>query len=341
MNLLVLGGAGYIGSHFVKLSLELKHNIIIVDNLLTGHIESIPVAAKFYKGDIRDKVFLDKVFSENKIDACIHFAASSLVGESMKKPLKYFDNNIYGTIVLLETMAKHKVNKIIFSSSAATYGAHKKMPITESYETKPTNPYGESKLIMEKMIKWADSAYGIKYISLRYFNVAGASYDSTIGEDHNPETHLIPIILQVPLGKREFITIFGNDYNTPDGTCIRDYIHVEDLADAHIAYIHVEDLAKAHIKALEYLKKGNNSEIFNLGTETGYSNLEIVKAARKVTGHAIPMQIGGRRIGDPDKLVATYKKAEKLLGWAPSYNIEDIIYSAWGFHQKHPNGYKR
>ena len=327
MNLLVLGGAGYIGSHFVKLSLELGHNVIIVDNLLTGHKQSIPKKAKFCEGDIRDRVFLNKVFEENKIDACIHFAASSLVGESMTNPIKYFDNNVYGTIVLLETMEKHNVKKIVFSSSAATYGAHEKMPITEEYATNPTSPYGESKLIMEKMMKWADVAYGMKYVSLRYFNVAGASTDSTIGEDHNPETHLIPIVLQVPLEKREFITIFGDDYKTFDGTCIRDYIHVEDLVDAHI-------------KALEYLIKGNDSNVFNLGSETGFSNLQIVETARKVTGHSLPMKLGDRRPGDPDKLVATYQKAKKLLGWSPTKKIEDVIGSAWGFHQAHPNGFE-
>lgn len=327
MNLLVLGGAGYIGSHFVKLAIELNHNVIVVDNLLTGHKESVNKKAKFYKGDIRNRVFLDKVFKENKIDACIHFAASSLVGESMKNPIKYFDNNVTGTIVILEMMAKYNIKKIVFSSSAATYGSHDVMPITEEYETKPTNPYGETKLFMEKMMKWSDLAYGIKYVSLRYFNVAGASNDSSIGEDHNPETHLIPIVLQVPLEKRDFITIFGDDYNTFDGTCIRDYIHVEDLADAHI-------------KALEYLNKGNNSDKFNLGTETGYSNKQIVETARKVTKHPLPMKFGDRRPGDPDKLVATYKKAEKILGWEPKKDISAIIASAWEFHKKHPNGYE-
>lgn len=327
MNLLVLGGAGYIGSHFVKLATELGHKIVVVDNLLTGHLESVPKSAAVYEGDIRDRDFLRQVFEDNDIDGCVHFAASSLVAESMENPIKYFDNNVYGTVVLLEVMAEYNVKKIVFSSSAATYGSHDKMPITEDYETKPTSPYGESKLIMEKMMKWADVAYGIKFVSLRYFNVAGASLDFTIGEDHHPETHLIPIVLQVPLGKREFITVFGNDYNTFDGTCIRDYIHVVDLADAHI-------------KAMEYLNEGHHSDIFNLGSESGYSNLQIVETARKVTGHPIPMKIGNRRPGDPDKLVASYQKAEKILGWKPTNNIEYIIASAWGFHQNHPNGYK-
>jgi len=327
MNLLVLGGAGYIGSHFVKLAVELGHDVIVADNLLTGHKNAVSKSAKFYQGDIRDKDFLDRVFTENKIKACIHFAASSLVGESMQNPMKYFDNNVYGTIVLLQAMEKYNVKKIVFSSSAATYGAHEVMPITEEYETKPTNPYGETKLMMEKMMKWADIATGLKYVSLRYFNVAGASSDSSIGEDHNPETHLIPIVLQVPLDKREFITIFGDDYKTFDGTCIRDYIHVEDLV-------------AAHIKALEYLIKGNESNVFNLGSETGYSNLQIVETSRKITKHPVPMKLGGRRPGDPDKLVATYKKAEKTLGWKPTKKIDKIIESAYNFHKNHPNGFE-
>ncbi len=326
MKLLVLGGAGYIGSHFVARAINDGHSVIVIDNLLTGHIESVSKKAKFYQGDIRNKKFIDGIFSKETIDAVIHFAASSLVGESMKNPMKYFDNNVYGTIVLLETMAKYNIKNIVFSSSAAAYGEHDVMPITEEYSTIPTNPYGQTKLMMEQMMKWADYAHDIHYVSLRYFNVAGASSDASIGEDHNPETHLIPIVLQVPLGKREKITIFGNDYNTFDGTCIRDYIHVEDLADAHI-------------KALEYLNKGNPSDIFNLGTETGYSNLEIVETARSVTGHVIPMVFGKRRLGDPDKLVATNKKALKILGWTPKRGIKDIIQSAWQFHQKHPNGY--
>jgi len=327
MKLLILGGAGYIGSHFVKQSLELGHQVTVVDNLLTGHRHAVPEAVDFYHGDIRDKAFMNRIFSENNFDAVVHFAASSLVGESMLDPLKYFDNNVYGTIVLLETMALHNVKKIVFSSSAATYGSHEIMPITEEYETKPTNPYGETKLMMEKMMHWADKAHGIKFVSLRYFNVAGASRDASIGEDHRPETHLIPIVLQVPLGKRKHITVFGSDYNTFDGTCIRDYIHVEDLADAHE-------------KALLYLSKGNESAIFNLGSESGYSNLEIIETARKVTGQRIDMVMGARRQGDPDKLIASHEKARRILGWQPRKDIADIIDSAWKFHKKHPEGYE-
>ncbi|WP_455821696.1 UDP-glucose 4-epimerase GalE, partial [Clostridium butyricum] len=222
---------------------------VIVDNLQTGHLKAINSKAKFYKGDIRDHAFLDKVFSENNIEAVIHFAANSLVGESMTNPLLYFNNNVYGMQVLLESMVKHNIDKIVFSSTAAVYGEPKKVPILEDDETNPTNTYGETKLTMEKMMKWVNKANGIKFVSLRYFNVAGALEDGSIGEDHSPETHLIPLILQVPLKKREHITVFGDDYPTEDGTCIRDYIHVLDLADAHI-------------KALNYLRAGNESNIF-------------------------------------------------------------------------------
>jgi len=244
----------------------------------------------------------------------------------MREPLQYFDNNVNGTIELLKAMERHQVKKIVFSSSAAVYGSHKTMPITEEYATVPTNPYGESKLMMEKMMKWADSAYGIQFVSLRYFNVAGASYDHSIGEVHIPETHLIPLVLRVPLGVSEAITIFGSDYQTKDGTCVRDYIHIDDLIDAHL-------------KALDYLAVGKPSQILNLGSNDGYSNLEIVQTARIVTGHPIPMIIGERRQGDPDQLVASNKKADEILNWRPKKGIRDIIQSAWQFHQSHPKGY--
>ncbi len=326
MRILVLGGAGYIGSHFVKTAIEQGHAIIVVDNLVNGHVEAIDSNALFVKGDIHDTALLDSVFDKYSIDACLHFAAFSLVGESMKIPNAYFYNNVSGTLSLLESMERHGVKKIVFSSSAAVYGAHKEMPITEQFPMIPTNPYGETKLQMEKMMHWADVAYGIKYVSLRYFNVAGASLDATIGEDHHPETHLIPIVLQVPLNKRSFITIFGNDYDTLDGTCIRDYIHIDDLVDAHL-------------KALDYLNRNQSSNIFNLGTEKGYSNLEIVEVARKVTKHPIPIKIGPRRAGDPDKLVASFHKAFDILHWQPTKGIEEIISSAWAFHLAHPEGF--
>ena len=325
MKILVAGGAGYIGSHCVKILCERGYDVVVVDDLSTGHLESVKV--KTYIGDIRNQEFLDDVFLKEKVDAVIHFCAKSLVGESMKDTIGYFDNNVFGTLSLLKSMAKADVKKIVFSSSAAVYGEHLVMPITENYTTIPTNPYGETKLMMEKMLKWCEAAYGFKYVSLRYFNVAGADQSGKIGEDHNPESHLIPIILQVALGKRDGLTVFGNDYDTKDGTCIRDYIHVVDLIDAHI-------------KSLEYLFKEEKSEIFNLGSQSGYSVLEIIEAAREVTKIDIKYQIGPRRIGDPAKLIASSGKINKILGWKPQYGIKEIIETAWNFHKNHPNGYK-
>lgn len=327
--ILVCGGAGYIGSHAVRQLIDKGEEVIIVDNLETGHEDAIHPKAKFYKVDIRDEKSLNKVFEENKIDEVIHFAANSLVGESMTNPLKYFNNNVHGTEVLLKVMVAHDVNKIVFSSTAATYGEPKNIPILESDETNPTNAYGETKLCMEKMMKWADKAHGVKYISLRYFNVAGAHVSGEIGEDHNPETHLIPLILQVPLGKREFISIFGDDYETYDGTCIRDYIHVTDLADAHILAVHK-------------LREGSESNIYNLGSGNGFTVKEMIEAARKVTEHEIPAKVCERRAGDPAKLVASSEKARRELGWNPKYeNVEDMISSAWNWHKNHPNGFEK
>ena len=327
--ILVCGGAGYIGSHAVRQLIDKGEEVIIVDNLETGHEDAIHPKAKFYKVDIRDEKSLNKVFEENKIDEVIHFAANSLVGESMTNPLKYFNNNVHGTEVLLKVMVAHDVNKIVFSSTAATYGEPKNIPILESDETNPTNAYGETKLCMEKMMKWADKAHGVKYISLRYFNVAGAHVSGEIGEDHNPETHLIPLILQVPLGKREFISIFGDDYETHDGTCIRDYIHVTDLADAHILAVHK-------------LREGSESNIYNLGSGNGFTVKEMIEAARKVTEHEIPAKVCERRSGDPAKLVASSEKARRELGWNPKYeNVEDMISSAWNWHKNHTNGFEK
>lgn len=327
MAILVCGGAGYIGSHMVHSLIEQQEEVIVIDNLLTGHKAAVAKQAKFYQGDIRNTADLDNVFDNNHIEAVIHFAASSLVGESMINPLKYFDNNIYGMQVLLAAMVKHKVDKIVFSSTAAVYGEPKSIPIEETAETQPTNPYGESKLTMEKMMKWVNKANGIKFVSLRYFNVAGALEDGTIGEDHNPESHLIPLILQVPNGKREYITIFGEDYPTLDGTCIRDYIHVMDLADAHS-------------RALVYLRNGGASDIFNLGNGTGFSVREMIVAAEMVTGKNLEVKIGPRRLGDPAKLIASSEKAQTVLGWQPKYtSVEEIIKTAWNWHQHNPNGF--
>lgn len=258
----------------------------------------------------------------------MHFAANSLVGESVKIPLKYYDNNLYGTQILLEVMNEFGVNHIVFSSTAATYGEPTQVPITEDMPTCPTSPYGETKLAMEKMMHWCSEAYGMRYVSFRYFNVAGAREDGAIGEDHSPETPLIPVVLEVPLGKRESITIFGEDYDTPDGTCIRDYIHVEDLIEAHIL-------------SLRYLQNGGKSDIFNLGNNQGFSVKEIINAVREVTGHAIPEKIGTRRAGDPSKLVASSSKAQEILGWYPKRtSVYKIIEEAWNWHKHNPNGYE-
>jgi len=328
MRLLVLGGAGYIGSHTAAELLDDGHEVVVADSLVTGHAKAIPQKATFYRGDIRDADFLDRLFQTNgKIDAVIHFAAFSLVGESVVNPLKYYENNLYGTKVLLDAMIRNNVDKIVFSSTAATYGEPENIPILESDRTCPTNPYGETKLAMEKMIFWTAKAHGLHYVSLRYFNACGAHKSGEIGEAHNPESHLIPLVLQVPNGKREFVSIFGADYDTPDGTCIRDYIHVTDLA-------------KAHILAVKHLVSGGESDIFNLGNGIGYSVREVIETARKVTGHPIPAKEEPRRAGDPARLVASGEKAKKILGWEPeAKDLFEIISSAWTWHSKHPNGY--
>ena len=327
MAILVLGGAGYIGSHTALELVKAGNEVVIADNLVTGYRKAIPEGAKFYEGDLRDSDFLDNLFHQEKIDAVIHFAAYSLVGESVTNPLKYYDNNLYGTKVLLEAMVKNNVGKIVFSSTAATYGEPENIPILESDRTCPTNPYGETKLAMEKMFKWTAEAHGLRYVSLRYFNACVADESGTIGEAHNPESHLIPLILQVPNGKRETISIYGIDYDTPDGTCIRDYIHVTDLAQAHIL-------------AVQYLNNGGESDIFNLGNGVGYSVREVIETARKVTGHLIPATETSRRAGDPARLVASSEKAKSVLGWKPVHDsLEEIIASAWNWHKNHPNGY--
>lgn len=329
MTVLVLGGAGYIGSHTVYALIEKGEDVVIIDNLETGHMEAVHPSARFYKGDIRDRAFVDSVLDKEKIDAVIHFAANSLVGESMTNPLKYYDNNVNGTKVLLQSMVAHGVDKIVFSSTAATYGEPERVPIMETDRTEPTNPYGETKLSMEKMFKWTDRAHGVKYVSLRYFNACGAHISGEIGEAHSPETHLIPLILQVPLGQREKISVFGDDYPTKDGTCIRDYIHVTDLAQAHIL-------------AVDYLMKGNESNIFNLGNGVGFTVNEVIETARKVTGHPIPAAVAPRRAGDPAQLIASSDKAKTVLGWKPEHaDLEEIIATAWKWHSTHPNGYAK
>lgn len=328
LAILVCGGAGYIGSHAVRALIEGGQEVIVLDNLQTGHRASVPENVKLLVGDLRDKEFIEKVFSENKIDGVIHFAADSLVGESMTNPAKYFENNMVGSLNLLNGMKDHGVKKIVFSSTAATYGEPENVPILETDRTLPTNPYGESKLMVEKMLKWFDMAYGIKYTVLRYFNVAGAYPTGVIGEDHKTETHLIPIILQVALGKREKIGIYGDDYPTADGTCIRDYIHVMDLVDAHLL-------------AMDRLGKGGESRIYNLGNGEGFSVKEVIDVAREVTKHPIPAEVSPRRAGDPARLVASSQKATDELNWTPKYNsLKSIIETAWNWHKNNPEGYR-
>lgn len=327
MNVLVCGGAGYIGSHTVCELIEQGHGAVVFDSLVKGHRAAVHKDAKFYKGDLRDEAAIDKVFKENGIDAVIDFAAFSLVGESCSEPLMYFDNNVYGTLRLLEAMNRAGVKKIVFSSTAAAYGEPRSIPIVESDPTEPINPYGETKLTVEKMLKWSDAAYGIKYTALRYFNAAGAHISGEIGEDHSPESHLIPIILQAASGVRDHISIFGEDYPTPDGTCVRDYIHVTDLADAHI-------------KALERLNRGGDSTVYNLGNGTGFSVKEVIETAKAVTQKPMKVLTEGRRAGDPPTLIASSQKAVDELGWKPRFNtLPQIIETAWKWHSTHPKGY--
>jgi len=308
--------------------LEDKKEVIVLDNFEKGHRSAI-LGGKVYEGDLRNDNILDRVFGENEIEAVIDFAAYSLVGESVDEPLKYFDNNVGGTLNLLKAMRKYDVKYIVFSSTAATYGEPKTIPILENAVTYPTNPYGESKLTVEKVLKWSDRAYGIKYAALRYFNAAGAHINGVIGEDHRPETHLIPIILQVALKKRDKIFIFGDDYNTEDGTCVRDYVHVTDLANAHLL-------------ALDKIMENNESKIYNLGNGKGFSVKEVIEVSRKVTGEKIEAEIAPRRQGDPAVLVASSQKAQDELGWKPKYNsLENIIGTAWNWHKNHPDGYEK
>lgn len=328
MKILVAGGAGYIGSHTVYELIDNGADVVIIDSLETGHIEAVHPKARFYQGDIRDRAFLDDVLTKEKnIDGVIHFAANSLVGESMTNPLKYYDNNVYGTKVLLEKLIEYGINHVVFSSTAATYGEPNSIPIVETDPTQPTNAYGETKLAMEKMFKWCDVAHGLKYVALRYFNACGAHISGKIGEAHNPESHLIPLILQVPNGKRESIKVFGTDYPTKDGTCVRDYIHVTDLAAAHIL-------------AVKYLIDGNESNTFNLGNGVGFTVNEVIEKAKQVTKLPIKVEQDARRAGDPAVLIASSEKAKEVLGWKPKYDsLETIIETAWNWHKNHPDGF--
>lgn len=316
MSILITGGAGYIGSHTVKYLQQQGREVIVVDNIQSGHRESVDVE-HFYQMDIRDEGRLVEILHKHHVDCVIHFAANSLVGESMEKPFEYYHNNVYGMLCLLNAMRRAGVDRIVFSSTAAVYGEPEKVPIKEHDRTLPGNTYGETKLAMERMMKWFDNAYGIRYVALRYFNATGACEDGSIGESHSPETHLIPLVLQVPAGQREKIFVFGDDYDTEDGTCVRDYIHVWDLAQAH--YL-----------AAEYLAEGGKSDVFNLGTGKGLSVREIIDMARCVTGHDIPEVMAERRSGDPAVLIASSEKARSVLGWKPQFeNVGKIIETAW------------
>ena len=326
--ILVTGGAGYIGSHTVRELRERGMDVVVYDNLSTGHIQSIG-DTPFVKGDLFDVELLRKTFREYGVDSVIHFAAYSLVGESMVNPAKYYHNNVAGTLALLDAMLAENVKYLVFSSSAATYGDCGDGLITENSPQNPTSVYGQTKLMMEQFMQDYDKAYGMKYVALRYFNAAGAHASGEIGEAHNPESHLIPLILQVANGKREQINVFGDDYPTHDGTCIRDYIHITDLADAHI-------------RALEYLKKGGKSTYYNLGNGNGFSVKEVIDTVEKVLGQPIKKQIVERRPGDPASLVASSEKIQRELGWKPKYDtLDSVVASAWKWHSTHPNGFEK
>ncbi len=320
MNVLVTGGAGYIGSHFVKFLLKKNVNVSVIDNLGRGHAEAVPDAVEFNKIDLLDFNRLSGYLSHKRFDAVVHFAAFAYVGESVENPALYYTNNVVGSLNLLKAAVKTGIKKIIFSSTCSVYGNPLEVPISEDEPTKPINPYAESKLVIEKILRDFETAYGLKYVALRYFNAAGADPEGDTGESHDPEPHLIPLVLQTALGKRDKIYIFGDDYDTPDGTCIRDYIHVNDLA-------------KAHYLALIYLSEYKKSEIFNLGTGKGNSVKEIIDTAAKVTGKEIKSEITGRRPGDPAVLVADNSKAKKVLGWQPEFHLEDIISTAYNWHR--------
>ena len=329
MKILVTGGAGYIGSHTVKELVKLGHQVLVYDNLSNGHKEAVNKKAKLVVGDLADSEKLNKAFKSFKPDAVVHFAAFIEVPESVSNPGKYYFNNVCFSVNLLETMVKNNVKYIIFSSSAAVYGEPKKIPIKETDPTIPVNPYGESKLMFEHILRDYDIAYGIKSVSLRYFNAAGDSSDGEIGQDPKHLSHIIPIVIEAAMGKRKSFTIFGSDYATPDGTCVRDYIHVEDLASAHVL-------------ALKYLIKNKKTDVFNLGKGFGNSNKEIVDAVKKASDIDFKVEYGTRRAGDPARLIADSSKAKRILKWKPKYDkIDRIVETAWKWHKNHPDGYEK
>jgi UDP-glucose 4-epimerase len=327
MKLLITGGAGYVGSPVVHELKKLGHEIAVFDNLVYGHKGAIPKGVRLIEGDLIRMRTIADLFEQFEPEAVLHFASYTYIGESVEKPEKYFQNNVVGSLNLLCAMRSYGVKKIIFSSSAAVYGQPKKVPITEDSPLSAESPYGESKIMIEKMLHSFDVAYGIKSVSLRYFNAAGADLNHDLGEDHNPETHLIPLVIKAALGKIAELKIFGDDYDTPDGTCIRDYIHIKDLAGAHIL-------------ALDKLNTGSESGAYNLGNGTGTSVKEIIETARSVSGKKIPAKVVARRAGDPARLVASFEKAKKELSWLPKRSdVKTIINNAWEWHSRHPNGY--
>ena len=327
MNILVTGGAGYIGSHTVLALAATGFTPVVFDNLSTGHEKAVPKDVTLVRGDIHDIDFVAETLRRYDISGVIHFAASSLVGESMENPAKYYENNVEGTLHLLLGLQKAGVSKIVFSSTAAVYGEPEKTPIEEDFPHHPTNVYGRTKLVIEHMLSDFSAAYGLRYVALRYFNAAGAAEGGAIGEDHNPETHLIPLILKAAQGVRDHVAVFGTDYPTKDGTCIRDYIHVTDLADAHVL-------------AMRYLLDGGESNVFNLGSETGCSVREMIETAKAVTGVDFKVTEETRRAGDPAVLIASSAKCKKILGWHPTHSsTKEIFTSAWEWHKQHPHGY--
>ncbi len=325
MRVLVTGGAGYIGSHTIQLLRERQYPVVVLDSMEFGHraaVGDVPLI----EGDTSDEALLERLFVEHAIEAVIHFAAYKAAGESMEQPERYFENNVCGTLSLLKAMQRTNVKYIVFSSTCAVYGTPEVLPVSETNPLHPESPYGESKLMVEQMLKWFDVCHGLRYVSLRYFNAAGAAFDGSIGEDWTRSLNLIPLVMKAALGKIPHVKVFGTDYPTPDGTAIRDYIHVVDLADAHI-------------RALEYLKAQDRSDIFNLGTGTGLSVQEVIDTARRVSGVDIPVEYTDRRPGDPVAIWADNTKARTLLGWQPEYGLQEIIQSAWQWHSSHPNGY--
>ncbi len=325
MAVLVTGGAGYIGSATVELLREQNRQVVILDNLVYGHREAVFEDTPFYAGSIGDTELVKKIVREHKVDACIHFAAYAYVGESVEKPAVYYENNVAQGLHLLTALVEENVKRIVFSSTCATYGEPQKLPLDEMHMQHPTSPYGASKLMFERILQDFDTAYNLKSVALRYFNACGATANR--GEDHVPETHLIPLVLFAAQGKLPHISVFGDDYDTPDGTCVRDYIHIADLASAHLS-------------ALDYLQAGNESTAINLGNGQGYSVLEVIETARRVTNKNIEAVMLPRRAGDPSRLIADATKARRVLGWQTKYpKLEDIIRTAWMWHEAHPNGY--